>query len=397
MCGVAVGVAAAGLHGVGAGVGTPLDHAEGEVGTGELADGARAHRARSPVPSSGWTRAAGSAPADSGRRARRSGRAEGRSDRRGQGAQARESSATVTTTSAAAPRGDGPSRSSRVTVAMGTAEGGRPRSGEPASARGIRGRVTARCHARHRGCVADRRGARARLRDDRDRPLQRRPGVLRAGLGGRRASWSGAGRVSSTPAVRSRRRRPRSTASRRSGRGPRACRSVTAISLVSDAVVAAVGAWRSPGRDEARLRPDHPRDAGTRSRAVRARRAGMARAGARRRRHRPPLRSATARAGARSSICARTTGSRSDNAHDASADAIASIEVLFALAAALRRRCGGAISRRLHHEQIDWHREWTESYDSWRLAEGMIPIDPRDYVWPVAPRGAAGGLRPIRS
>ena len=40
---------------------------------------------------------------------------------------------------------------------------------------------------------------------------------------------------------------------------------------------------------------------------------------------------------------------------------------------------------RLHHEQIDWHRRWTESCDSWRLAEGKIPIDPRDYVWPVAP------------
>ena len=47
--------------------------------------------------------------------------------------------------------------------------------------------------------------------------------------------------------------------------------------------------------------------------------------------------------------------------------------------------CGAAISRQLHHDQIDWHREWTESYDSWRLAEGMIPIDPRDFVWPVAP------------
>ena len=39
----------------------------------------------------------------------------------------------------------------------------------------------------------------------------------------------------------------------------------------------------------------------------------------------------------------------------------------------------------LHHDQIDWHREWTEHYDEWRLSEGMIPIDPRNYVWPVAP------------
>jgi DNA polymerase III subunit epsilon len=72
------------------------------------------------------------------------------------------------------------------------------------------------------------------------------------------------------------------------------------------------------------------------------------------------------------------------NAHDASADAIASIEVLFALAVryAALWECG---LTQLHNDQIDWHREWTESYDAWRLSEGMIPIDPRDYVWPVAP------------
>ena len=71
-------------------------------------------------------------------------------------------------------------------------------------------------------------------------------------------------------------------------------------------------------------------------------------------------------------------------AHDASADAIASIEVLFALALRYDAlwRCGLA---QLHADQIAWHREWTESYDSWRVAEGMIPTDPRDYVWPVAP------------
>lgn len=72
------------------------------------------------------------------------------------------------------------------------------------------------------------------------------------------------------------------------------------------------------------------------------------------------------------------------NAHDAAADAIASIEVLFALAV----RHGDLWKcdlRRLHDDQIHWHREWTESCDSWRLAEGKIPVDPRDYVWPVAP------------
>jgi DNA polymerase-3 subunit epsilon len=72
------------------------------------------------------------------------------------------------------------------------------------------------------------------------------------------------------------------------------------------------------------------------------------------------------------------------NAHDAAADATASIEVLFALAVRHEAlwRCD---LRQLHHDQIDWHRESTEAYDSWRRAEGMIPIDPRDYLWPVAP------------
>jgi DNA polymerase III subunit epsilon len=72
------------------------------------------------------------------------------------------------------------------------------------------------------------------------------------------------------------------------------------------------------------------------------------------------------------------------NAHDASADAIASIEVLFALALRYDALWGDDLAR-LHNDQIHWHRQWTESYDSWRLSEGMIPIDPRDYVWPVAP------------
>jgi len=72
------------------------------------------------------------------------------------------------------------------------------------------------------------------------------------------------------------------------------------------------------------------------------------------------------------------------HAHDASADATASIEVLFALALRYDAlwRCDPA---QLHRDQADWHREWTHNYEAWRLAEGMIPIDPRDYVWPVAP------------
>ena len=41
----------------------------------------------------------------------------------------------------------------------------------------------------------------------------------------------------------------------------------------------------------------------------------------------------------------------------------------------------------LHEAQIDWHREWAEGYDSWRIKGGLSPIDRRDYIWPVAPAG----------
>jgi DNA polymerase-3 subunit epsilon len=80
-----------------------------------------------------------------------------------------------------------------------------------------------------------------------------------------------------------------------------------------------------------------------------------------------------------------------EGAHDAWADAVASVRVLLALAdryGALR----GADVARLHEAQIEWHRQWTEDCEAWRLGQGMPPTDPRDYVWPVAPvalRGAA--------
>lgn len=82
-------------------------------------------------------------------------------------------------------------------------------------------------------------------------------------------------------------------------------------------------------------------------------------------------------------LCAHY-GIEMGQAHDAAADATASIEVLFALAVRYEELWECDLMR-LHREQIDWHRTWTQSYDSWRKAEGMIPIDPRDYLWPVAP------------
>ncbi len=72
------------------------------------------------------------------------------------------------------------------------------------------------------------------------------------------------------------------------------------------------------------------------------------------------------------------------NAHDASADAIASVEVLFALAARYEALWECDLAR-LHENQARWHRAWARGYDEWRISQGMIPIDPRDYEWPVAP------------
>ena len=71
-------------------------------------------------------------------------------------------------------------------------------------------------------------------------------------------------------------------------------------------------------------------------------------------------------------------------AHDASADAIASVEVLFMLADRFEELVLAGLGR-LHTDQIRWHREWQRDMDQWRLSQGMVPIDPRDYVWPVAP------------
>jgi DNA polymerase-3 subunit epsilon len=72
------------------------------------------------------------------------------------------------------------------------------------------------------------------------------------------------------------------------------------------------------------------------------------------------------------------------NAHDASADAIASVKVLLALAARYKELRDAEPSA-LHVLEIGWHYEWAQSYDQWRSGKGMAPMDPRDYVWPVAP------------
>ncbi|HEY1652365.1 MAG TPA: exonuclease domain-containing protein [Acidimicrobiales bacterium] len=82
-------------------------------------------------------------------------------------------------------------------------------------------------------------------------------------------------------------------------------------------------------------------------------------------------------------LCAHY-GVELEDAHDAWADTVASLRVVFALAerfAALR----DADVAWLHEAQIEWHRQWTQDCEVWRRSQGKVPTDPRDYVWPVAP------------
>ena len=79
-----------------------------------------------------------------------------------------------------------------------------------------------------------------------------------------------------------------------------------------------------------------------------------------------------------------------DNAHDATADAVASMEVLLAIAERYEEVARLSPSD-LHQAQIGWHQEWATSYDEWRRGKGMAPLDPRDFAWPFADEEAVAG------
>ncbi len=82
-------------------------------------------------------------------------------------------------------------------------------------------------------------------------------------------------------------------------------------------------------------------------------------------------------------LCAHY-GVSMERPHDATADAIASVEVIFAMAARHEAlRVGGL--RRLHSAQVAWHRAWALDHDAGRREEGQAPVDPRDLLWPLAP------------
>ncbi len=75
--------------------------------------------------------------------------------------------------------------------------------------------------------------------------------------------------------------------------------------------------------------------------------------------------------------------------HDATADAVAAIEVLFAMATRYEELWNGDPAR-LRAEQAAWHHVWTQKLDARRQSRGLPSIDPPsidpcDHVWPVAP------------
>jgi DNA polymerase III subunit epsilon len=70
--------------------------------------------------------------------------------------------------------------------------------------------------------------------------------------------------------------------------------------------------------------------------------------------------------------------------HDATADAVAAVEVVFAMAVRYRALWETDLAQ-LHADQMAWHRAWAQICDGWRLSQGLGAVDPREYMWPVAP------------
>ncbi len=70
-------------------------------------------------------------------------------------------------------------------------------------------------------------------------------------------------------------------------------------------------------------------------------------------------------------------------AHDAGADAEAALGVLRALARRFPAIAASTLED-LHGAQVHWHREWAASYDRCRRGSGLPPLEPEDYLWPIA-------------
>jgi DNA polymerase III subunit epsilon len=80
-----------------------------------------------------------------------------------------------------------------------------------------------------------------------------------------------------------------------------------------------------------------------------------------------------------------------EHAHDAAADAEASLAVLGAICRRFPALCRMRLDA-LHLAQVNWHRQWAESYDAWRRSQEMPPLDRRELQWPIALADDAGAL-----
>lgn len=72
-----------------------------------------------------------------------------------------------------------------------------------------------------------------------------------------------------------------------------------------------------------------------------------------------------------------------ERAHDAVADAKATLDVLSAMCRRYPELCTTSLTD-LHSSQAGWHREWTVSFSAWRAGKGLPPLDEREGDWPIA-------------
>jgi DNA polymerase III subunit epsilon len=72
-----------------------------------------------------------------------------------------------------------------------------------------------------------------------------------------------------------------------------------------------------------------------------------------------------------------------DHAHDASSDATAAVNVVYAMCKCYPELCDLS-PWELHLAQEGWHREWAASFAEWRLRKGLCPLGDEGDRWPIA-------------
>lgn len=80
-------------------------------------------------------------------------------------------------------------------------------------------------------------------------------------------------------------------------------------------------------------------------------------------------------------LCAHYGVTLSD-AHSAAADAIASIEVVLAIARRHAEISNLSLDE-LHGFQAGWHRAWAEGFSEYRVKKGEEPLDECEFSWPI--------------